>query len=101
MSEISDDDSDYCDVAEPIVEDHSDNIRKETRVNKEGVKVRGKDLEWVEIDKFENEESYRKSEIKKKLFENLSRSKNRNVEYGLVENFVLNMQEKLVTSLVL
>ena len=57
--------------------------------------MRGKDLEWVEIDKFENEESYRKSEIKKKLFENLFRRKNRNFEYGVVENIVCKYARKV------
>ena len=57
--------------------------------------MRGKDLEWVKIDKFENEESYRKSEIKKKLFENLFRRKNRNFEYGVVENIVCKYARKV------
>ena len=48
---MSEDDSDYYDVAEPNVDYSEDTsaVRKESWVNTEGIKVRGKDLEWSEI----------------------------------------------------
>ena len=93
---ISDDDSDYCDAVETNVDDNVVNVRrKETRVNQGGVKVRGKDLEWFEVAKFKNAEDFSKSEIKKNVLKNFSRRKNRNFEYGVVENFVCKYARKV------
>lgn len=95
---MSDNDSDYCDVGEEFSDDRYDvteNSRIQPRKNKDGVKVRGKDVEWVEIDKFVNVEQYNKSEVKKKLSEDFSRRKNRAFEYGDVENFVCKFARKV------
>ena len=95
---MCDSDSDYVDACEEDT-DNVDNVatksRSKPRINEEGIKVRGKDVEWVQIVKFHDEEEYKNSEMKKTLDKNFSRRKNRAFEYGDVENFICKFARKV------
>ena len=69
---MSESDSDYCDVGNSV--DEGDNVvrngMRKARTNDEGVKVRGTDVEWVEVVTFKNKEAVDESESKPSLINN-------------------------------
>lgn len=93
---MSDNDSDYVDVGEETSENsvEMDGSRRKSRKNKDGVKVRGKDMEWHEITKFSNEDDFRNSDLFGYLQKNFSHRKSRSFEYGDVENWMCKFARK-------
>ena len=94
---MSESDSDYCDVGNSV--DEGDNVvrngMRKARTNDEGVKVRGTDVEWVEVVTFKNKEAFDESDIKAKLDKQFSRRKSRAFDYGDVDNFVCKYSRKV------
>ena len=99
MSDYESDDSDYVEVNGTnldTVENSANSVRsKQPRLNSEGIKVRGKDIEWIEVERFSNVEDYKKSKKKEELVNGFSRRKNKSYEYGDVENFVCRFARKV------
>ena len=94
---MSESDSDYCDVGNSV--DEGDNVvrngMRKARTNDEGVKVRGTDVEWVEVVTFKNKEAFDESDIKANLDKQLSRRKSRAFDSGDVDNFVCKYSRKV------
>ena len=94
---MSESDSDYCDVGNSV--DEGDNVvrngMRKARTNDESVKVRGTDVEWVEVVTFKNKEAFDESDIKAKLDKQFSRRKSRAFDYGDVDNFVCKYSRKV------
>lgn len=82
MSDSDFSDSEFSDAGEEndppeaFIDDSSN------KVNKNGVKVRGPDKDWVEVERFSNAEEYDKSEVASKLKREFSCRKNREYEYA-------------------
>ena len=74
---MSESDSDYCDVGNSVDEGDNDvrNGLRKARTNEEGVKVRGTDVEWVEVVTFKNKEAFDESDIKATLINNFQGEK--------------------------
>ena len=67
---MSDSDSDYCDVGADFNEmeaDESDNADTVPRARNAGKKGRGKDIDWIPIQTFQNVDEYNDSDISIKL----------------------------------
>ena len=87
---MSESDSDYCDVGNSV-DDGSNDARdggRKVRTNEEGVKVRGTDVEWVQVATFNDKEAFDASDIKAKLDKQFSRRKSRAFDYGDFDNYV-------------
>ena len=77
------DDSDFEDIGgthndENHVESENstnDNVSTEARTNRNGKKVRGKDIEWKESDSFDSAEEFHNSELIKVIKNEYSQSK--------------------------
>ena len=82
---MSDSDSDYVDIHDETIgryDNGSNNGRAAPEVYTEGEKVRGKDIEWNEVDMFNNMEEFTKSRKKEKLDMHFTRRKAKAFEYG-------------------
>jgi hypothetical protein len=70
---VSDNDFTYIDEHEECDDISSDAIDKRVpKVNKDGKKVRGKDIEWRDVKVFADVEEFQESEIKKEIDEEFS-----------------------------
>ena len=58
-------DADFCDVEEE--EEVNPDSDAPEKVNRLGHKLRGPDLSWIELERFENANEYRNSEVAKEL----------------------------------
>ena len=82
---MSDSDYDYVDIRDETIgryDNGSNSARAASKVNAEGIKVRGKDIEWNEVDMFNNMEELTKSRKKEKLDMHFTRRKAKAFEYG-------------------
>jgi hypothetical protein len=93
----SDSDSDYVVVCEdnPNTGTNDANTDRASRVNDAGAKVRGKDVDWMQVEMFTNTEEFKTSKKKTMLDEHFTRRKNRSFAYGDVENFVCKFARKV------
>ena len=83
MTGSSESDDDYIDVFEE--EGESEEVVRAAKTNKNGKKVRGEDLNWVEIQRFDNAKQFKKSDIAKQLKKEFSARKKREFVYADVE----------------
>ena len=63
----SDSDSDFSDAADSNPTEKDECAANNVKTNKNGMKVRGKDLDWVETYKFADGNNYKNSDIAKQL----------------------------------
>merc|ERR1712237_145529 len=95
MSE-SDSDSDYQDVgAEAIANGNIEERRVGGRINDDGIRVRGKDVNWFEVEKFENVEDFNESVIKKDLQDNFTLRRAREPDYADTEHYTCKFSRKV------
>ena len=93
MSSESDSDYSYageldqCEVEDPIV--------RVARVNKNGVKVRGKDIAWVEIHRFVNAKDYKESDIARKVEKEFTARKQKEYSYADVKMYHCRFSRKV------
>ena len=59
----SDSDSDFSDAADSNPTEKDEHAADNVKTNKNGMKVRGKDLDWVEMNKFADANDYKNSDI--------------------------------------
>ena len=78
----SDSDSEFSDAADTDPTEKNEDIVRAAKTNKDGLKVRGKDLEWVETHKFANSTEYKDSDIAKQLEKEFTVRKNREFAYA-------------------
>ena len=95
---MSDSDSDY----EEVLEDNIDGGvtvahtgKAKPKVNRNGVNVRGKDIEWIEFKNFDTVKEFKESQIKGNLDSGFTRRKARSFEYGDVEDYVCKFERKV------
>ena len=76
---MSDSDSDYCDVGlehNSLVSNEKDVAAKTTtdggNINSNGKKVRGKDINWIEKERFETIAAHKESQIYQNIVEEFS-----------------------------
>ena len=81
-STMSDSDSDFSDAGEG-----QDNVKKKTKVNAKGQKIRGEAQSWMEIFRFPNSQDFKDSDIGKKLETEFSRRKFREFEFADVAEY--------------
>ena len=82
MSDSDFSDSDFSDAGEENDPPEAFIVDSSNKVNKNGVRVRGPDKDWVEVERFSNAEEYDKSEVASKLKREFSLRKNRWYEYA-------------------
>ena len=93
---MSDNDFTYIDEHEECDDISSDAIDKRVpKVNKDGKKVRGKDIEWRDVKVFADVEEFQESEIKKEIDEEFSEKRNNDWEYGHVYNYVCKFSRRV------
>ena len=101
MSDSDFSDSEFSDAGEEndppeaFIDDSSN------KVNKNGVKVRGPDKDWVEVERFSNAEEYDKSEVASKLKREFSCRKNREYEYADVLEYECKFKRRVGYKLML
>ena len=61
---------------------------QEVRVNSQGIKVRGKDMEWLPAGSFHSDDRYKDSEIYKNLKEHFTLKRKSDTQFGAIENYV-------------
>ena len=89
IANISDDDfafigenDDFVDVEESV------ETRKKTKVNKNGKKVRGKDVAWKDLVTFADPAEYKSSDVFVEITEDFTQKRYNDWEYGEVYNYV-------------
>ena len=82
MSHLDLSDSEFSDAGEDNEPPEAFINDSSNKVNKNGVKLRGPDKAWVDVERFPNAEEYEKSEIASKLKREFSLRKNREYEYA-------------------
>lgn len=82
----SDSDSEFVDVFEPSLPVQEDEVPV-AQTSRNGKKVRGEDINWVEAYRFVNAKEYHASDIAKKLRDEFSARKKREFSYAEVEVF--------------
>ena len=83
---MPDSDSDYVDLADELVNDGENIVSSATtRINANGLKVRGGDRSWIEIRRFSNATGFKESELCKQLEKEVSKRKTREYEYADVK----------------
>ena len=95
---MSDSDSDYEEVREENNDGGGMNTntgRTKSKVNSNGVNVRGKDIEWIEVERFATAKDFKESQKKRKLDKEFTRRKARSFEYGDVEDYVCKFERKV------
>ena len=87
-----DSDSDFEDTFRPSqTNSQNNNLNAEQdgvsqgKVNKDGKTVRGKDIEWMDYERFESAEEYFSSDLANKLSEEFSCRRKNDWEYGSIE----------------
>jgi hypothetical protein len=97
---MSDSDSDYRDVGTDDFENvtnvggKQDNA-KNKKTNANGRKVRGKDINWMTIKKFENVEDYENSDLFPKLKSDFTLQRSRDPEYADTETYICKFSRKV------
>ena len=81
----SDSDSDFSDAADSNSTEKDEHAATNVKTNKNGMKVRGKDLDWVETNKFADANNYKNSDIAKQLEKEFTVRKNREFAYADVQ----------------
>lgn len=93
---MTDSDSEFSDAGEDVCNDNiAHNDDKQSRLNKNGVRVRGPDLSWIELQKFPNSNEYKNSDIAKKLEEEFSCRRKREFDYADVLDFECKHKRKV------
>ena len=67
---------------------------QEVRVNSQGIKVRGKDMEWLPAGSFHSDDRYKDSEIYKNLKEHFTLKRKSDTQFGAVENYVCRVSRR-------
>ena len=67
---------------------HDDQNIREVRTNSKGIKVRGKDLEWIPASSFGSDTLYKESQIYNELKESYTLKRKSEAQSGVVENYV-------------
>ena len=78
-----------------LTSDTNDSQPKKSNVNSLGKKVRGKDIEWIEVARFTTILEYKESQIYKEIKEKFSCMKKRSPEYADTEHFVCKHSRKV------
>ena len=81
-----DNDDDYCDLGE-VIEEVEEEQSEAPRTNSNGLRIRGPDKAWVEIERFANATEFKNSDIFKKLKAEFSLRKSREYEYADVSQY--------------
>ena len=99
---MTDSDDDYCDIGLEnnafLTSDTNDATRNSTKkatVNSQGKKVRGKDIEWIEVGRYITILEYKESPIYKEIKEKFSCMRKRSPEYADTEHFVCKFSRKV------
>merc|ERR1719318_2352740 len=93
---MSDSDSDYEEVCEGNIDGGvTNNGNSKAKVNRNGLNVRGKDIEWIEVEKFDTEKDFKESRMKANLECGFTRRKARSFEYEDVEDYVCKFERKV------
>ena len=99
---MSDSDSDYCDVGlehNSLVSNEIDVATKTTNdgsnTNRNGKKVRGKDINWIEKERFETIVAYKESQVYQNIVEEFSCMRRRSPDYADTEHFVCKYSRKV------
>ena len=82
---MTESDSDFSDFGDTDVDEEL--MVEAPRVNKNGVKIRGRDKSWEEHYKFSSAAQFQSSEICKVLKKEFSKRKSREYEYGDVDEY--------------
>ena len=90
---MDDSDSDFSDAGE---DNFNDVTEKPSKVNKQGVKVRGPDKSWVQVHRFASAEVFNQSDIAKKLKKEFSCRKKREFDYADVHDYECKFKRKVV-----
>ena len=75
----SDNDSDYSDAEDDVEVENI--VTRDKQVNKDGLSVRGKDVNWVEVYRFATACEFHESEIGKKIADDFTVRKDREFDY--------------------
>ena len=89
------DSDDFSDAGEEVTNKVNTVNNHVRRVNKNGVKVRGPDKDWVEVSRFPNAEEFEGSDIAKTLKKDFSRRKNREFDYADVQMYECKYSRKV------
>ena len=81
----SDNDSDYSDAEEVEKVEGENFVSRDIQVNADGANVRGKDVNWVEVYRFESAKEFHDSEIGKKIVAEFTVRKDREFNYADVK----------------
>ena len=99
---MSDSDDDYNDVglennALVIVDrnDSTGNASRKTNTNSQGKKVRGRDINWIEVGRFNTIIEYKESSVFKDIKEKFSCMRKRSPDYADTEHFVCKYARKV------
>ena len=95
---MSDSDSDYCDVGADFNEmeaDESDNADTVPRARNAGKKGRGKDIDWIPIQTFQNVDEYNDSDISIKLKKEFTLQRARDPDYADTETYICKFARKV------
>ena len=93
MTSMDDSDSDFEDIGGTTNESNDDTIESEEtnlnhdgpQTNAKGKKVRGKDIEWLELVSFDTVEEYNNSDELKMIKDDYTKNRTREWDYGTVE----------------
>ena len=91
----SDSDSDFSDAADSNPTEKDERAATNVKTNKNGMKVRGKDLDWVETNKFADANNYKNSDIAKQLEKEFTVRKNREFAYADVQIYHCTFSRKV------
>ena len=97
---MSDSDSDYCDVGIDVFEEASnvdknlENVRRK-KTNASGKRVRGKDINWMPIETFDNVDDYESSDLFKELKDKFTLQRSRDPEYADTETYICKFCRKV------
>ena len=99
---MSDSDNDYCDVWLANIalvtgdkNDSTGNTSRKTNTNSQGKKVRGRDINWIEVGRFDTIIEYKESSIFKDIQEKFSCMRKRSPEYADTEHYVCKYARKV------
>ena len=81
----SDSDSDYSDAEEISQVEIVNHADREKQVNADGVNVRGKDVNWVEVYRYATAKQFHDLEIGNKIVEEFTARKEREFNYADVK----------------
>ena len=95
MDTDSDSDSDYRDVGEDAIAGEVFERTAGAQTNGNGQKVRGKDVNWCDYEKYTNVEEFKVSETKKDLEDNFTMRRARETEQADTEHYTCKYSRKV------